>query len=36
MICLCAPSVLGQKTTSAEYVFIPRHDVSKWFSYTSK
>jgi len=29
-------SALGQKTTLAEHVFIPRHDVSKCFSYSSK
>jgi len=29
-------SALGQNTTLAEYVFIPRHDIFMWFSYTSK
>ena len=32
---MCLVSALGQKTTLAEYVFIPGHDISKWFSYTS-
>ena len=27
---------VGLKTTLVEYVFIPRHDISQWFSYTSK
>jgi len=25
-------SVLGQMTTLAEYVFVPRQDISKWFT----
>jgi len=33
---MCLVSALDQKTTLVEYVFIPRHDISKWFSYTSK
>jgi len=26
---------VGLKTTLQEYIFIPRRDISKWFSYTS-
>jgi len=33
LVCLVA---LGKKTTLVEYVFIPRHDISKCFSCTSK
>jgi len=29
-------SALGQKTTLAEDVVIPRHDISRLFSYRSK
>jgi len=33
---VCLVSALGQKTTLVENVFITRHDISKWFSYTGK
>jgi len=36
ILLVCLVSALGQKTTLAEYVFIPRPDISKWLSYTSK
>jgi len=29
-------SALGQMTTLVEYLFIPRYDISKCFSYASK
>jgi len=29
---VCLVNALGQKTTLAWYVFVPGHDISKWFS----
>ena len=32
---VCLVSALG-KTTLVEYIFVPRHDISKWLSYATE